>query len=364
MILYELLAGSPLDPSLFKRGALLEMLRMVREVDPSKPSTKVGTSEALPSIAANRGIDPAQLGRALRGDLDWIVMKALEKDRTRRYETANGLGADILRHLASEPVLAAPPSPSYRLWKFARKHRAGVIAASLVVLVLVAGVMGTTWGLFAARRSAEAERLARLDAQDKKAAAEANERKAVAAAVEEKKAKETVEAVLGFVEDRIFAAARPKGQEGGLGYDVTLADAVTAALPSIEKSFPTNPLTEARLRKTIGWSFWCLGKSEIAVKQFEAALSLNRRELGPDHPDTLPEHEGPGRVLRRPRPAGQALKLQGARRRLAAAEGQACSAPTTPTRFLSMTNVALAASPDLGPAGRGPEALRGDAGPP
>ncbi len=85
-------------------------------------------------------------------------MKALEKDRTRRYETANGFGADILRHLASEPVLAAPPSRSYRLRKFVRKHRAGVIAASLVLLALVAGVAGTTWGLFEARRSAEAER--------------------------------------------------------------------------------------------------------------------------------------------------------------------------------------------------------------
>ena len=93
---------------------MLEMLRMVREVDPSKPSTKVSTADALPSIAANRGIDPERLSGDLRGDLDWIVMKALEKDRSRRYETANGLGVDILRHLASEPVLAAPPSRSYR----------------------------------------------------------------------------------------------------------------------------------------------------------------------------------------------------------------------------------------------------------
>ena len=106
VILYELLAGSPpLDPSQFKRGAVLEMLRMVREVDPPKPSTKVSTAEALPNIAASRGIEPAQLKRALSGDLDWIVMKALEKDRTRRYETASGFAGDILRHLSSEPVL-------------------------------------------------------------------------------------------------------------------------------------------------------------------------------------------------------------------------------------------------------------------
>ncbi len=309
VILYELLAGStPLDASQFKRGALLEMLRMVREVDPSKPSTKVSTADALPSIAANRGIDPEHLKRELRGDLDWIVMKALEKDRTRRYETANGFGADILRHLASEPVLAAPPSRSYRLRKFVRKHRAGVIAASLVLLALVAGVAGATWGLFEARRAADAERLARLDAQEnekkavaaaegerlakidaqnRKRLAEENEKKALAAADAEKKAKETVEGVLGFVEKRVFAAARPKGLAGGLGYDVKLADAMTAALPSIKKDFPDKPLVEARLRETIGISFLSLGKPQIAVGQFELARSLHGRHLGPDHPETL-----------------------------------------------------------------------------
>ncbi len=147
VILYELLAGSPpLDAKQFKRGAILEMLRMVREVDPPRPSTKVSTADALPSIAANRGIEPAQLKRALRGDLDWIVMKALEKDRTRRYETANGFAADILRYLADEPVLAAPPSRAYRLRKFVRKHRGAVIAASLVLLALLGGIAGTTWG--------------------------------------------------------------------------------------------------------------------------------------------------------------------------------------------------------------------------
>ena len=141
VILYELLVGSPpIDAKQFKRGAILEMLRMVREVDPPRPSTKVSTSDALPSISANRDIEPAHLKRALQGDLDWIVMMALEKDRTRRYETANGFAADIKRHLAYEPVVAAPPSRAYRLRKFARKHRGAVIAASLVLLTLLGGL--------------------------------------------------------------------------------------------------------------------------------------------------------------------------------------------------------------------------------
>src|SRR6476660_10032931 len=116
------------------------MLRRVREVDPPRPSTKVSTSNALPNIAASRDVEPAHLKRALQGDLDWIVMMALEKDRTRRYEAANGLAADIQRHLAHEPVVAAPPSRSYRLRKFVRKHRGAVIAASLVLLALLGGL--------------------------------------------------------------------------------------------------------------------------------------------------------------------------------------------------------------------------------
>ena len=166
VILYELLTGSPpLDAGQFKRGAILEMLRMVREVDPPRPSTKVSAAEDLPNIAASRDVDPAYLKRALRGDLDWIVMKALEKDRTRRYETANGFAADILRHLAHEPVVAAPPSRAYRVRKFVRKHRGAVIAASLVLMALLAGIAGTTWGLIRADRAlvAEAKRVNERD---------------------------------------------------------------------------------------------------------------------------------------------------------------------------------------------------------
>jgi WD40 repeat protein/serine/threonine protein kinase/tetratricopeptide (TPR) repeat protein len=185
VILYELLAGSPpIDAKQFQRGAFLEMLRMVREDDPPRPSTKLSTAEALPNIAANRNIEPEQLKRVVRGDLDWIVMKALEKDRARRYETANGFAADVLRHLSYEPVLAAPPSQAYRLRKFVRKHRGAMFAASLVVLAFVGGIAGTTWGLFRANlrrveaekaRAAEAERVEERDAAVKIADARADE---------------------------------------------------------------------------------------------------------------------------------------------------------------------------------------------
>ena len=178
VILYELLAGSPpLEAKHFRRGAVLEMLRMVREVEPPRPSTKLSTADALPSIAANRGTEPAQLRNAVRGDLDWVVMKALEKDRERRYETANGFAADILRHLADEPVLAAPPSRGYRLRKFVRKHRGPVIAASLLLITLLAGIGGTTWGLIVADRALieEGRRLIERDDARKKEAERAEE---------------------------------------------------------------------------------------------------------------------------------------------------------------------------------------------
>jgi serine/threonine protein kinase/tetratricopeptide (TPR) repeat protein len=165
VILYELLVGSPpLHAGHFQRGAILEMLRMVREDEPPRPSTKLSTADTLASIAANRSIDPAKLTKVLRGELDWVVMKAIEKDRARRYETASGLARDILRYLADEVVEARPPSRGYRLRKFIRRNRPQVIAASLVLVTLLAGIAGTTVGLLHARqqRNLAEDRLGQL----------------------------------------------------------------------------------------------------------------------------------------------------------------------------------------------------------
>ncbi len=152
VLLYELLTGSPpfSQKELAKKG-LMEILRVVREEEPPKPSTKLSTADALPSLSANRGTEPKKLTALLRSELDWIVLKALEKDRTRRYETASGFAADVQRYLMGEPVHAHPPSRSYRLRKFLRKNRGPVVAASLVALALIAGVIGTSFGLLQAR---------------------------------------------------------------------------------------------------------------------------------------------------------------------------------------------------------------------
>ncbi len=153
VLLYELLAGSPpFSRKELEKAGMLEMLRVIREQEPSKPSTKLSTADGLPTLAANRGTEPAKLTRLVRGELDWIVMKALEKDRDRRYETANGFAQDIERYLADEPVQACPPSVQYRLRKFVRRNRGPVLSGSLVLLALVAGVIGTTWGLIRAEQ--------------------------------------------------------------------------------------------------------------------------------------------------------------------------------------------------------------------
>src|SRR5213078_4298706 len=107
----------------FKAVAFLEVLRLIREEETPKPSTRLSTAEGLPSIAANRGLEPKKLNGLVRGELDWIVMKALDKDRNRRYETASAFAADVQRYLADEPVQACPPSAWYRFRKFARRNK-------------------------------------------------------------------------------------------------------------------------------------------------------------------------------------------------------------------------------------------------
>jgi len=154
VLLYELLTGTtPFDPSGLRSAAYAEIQRIIREVEPAKPSTRLShNTESIASVAAKRRTEPARLGKLVRGDLDWIVMKALEKERQRRYETANALAMDVLRHLAGEAIRAAPPSASYRFRKFVRRHRAGVALATAVSAAIVLGLIGTSVGLAWAMR--------------------------------------------------------------------------------------------------------------------------------------------------------------------------------------------------------------------
>ena len=154
VLLYELLTGTtPLERKRFKEAAWDEIRRMIREEEPPRPSMRLSSTDTLPSLATFRHTEPAKLMKLVRGKLDWIVMKALEKDRTRRYETASGLARDIQRYLDDEVVEARPPSTGYRIGKFVRPHNGQAIGAGLVLLALLAGIAGTTWGLFREARA-------------------------------------------------------------------------------------------------------------------------------------------------------------------------------------------------------------------
>jgi hypothetical protein len=288
VLLYELLTGTtPLDRRRLKEAAILEVLRVIREEDPPRPSTRLSTTEELPSIAAYRNVEPRRLSGLLRGELDWIVMKALEKDRNRRYETANGLARDVQRYLADEVVEARPPSAGYRLRKFVRRHKGRVLAAALVLLALVAGTIGTTWGYLRAERArqaearrAESERRANLEAQQQKAAAEAANSQAQRRLEQIKKGNEVLAGI--FAELDIH-----KVKEGDRPLEAVLADRLVKAAGDLEGESVGDPLAVAVLQVQLGWSLVSLGFAAQAVPMLEKARATIEAGLGPDHPDTL-----------------------------------------------------------------------------
>jgi hypothetical protein len=148
VLLYELFTGStPLEKERLKEAAFDEVLRIIREEEPPTPSTRLSGSADLPSIAAQRKTEPTKLTRLVRGDLDWIVMKALDRDRNRRYETANGFAEDIQRYLADEPVLAGPPTAGYRLRKFLRRKMIALVIAACVAVALGGVASGIGWAV-------------------------------------------------------------------------------------------------------------------------------------------------------------------------------------------------------------------------
>jgi serine/threonine protein kinase len=290
-ILYELLTGStPFTSKQLRSAAFAEMLRMIREVEPLKPSTKLSSSEELPNIAAKRRLEPKRLTRLIHGDLDWIVMKCLEKERGRRYETADGLARDVLRYLADEAVLAGPPSASYRLRKFVRRNRKAVLTATGILLALIAGVVGTTVGLV---RALAAEKLAgeRLQRAEQ-AEAEATDGRNAAIASEAKAIREAAiaRAVNSFLQQDLLEMADSEIQiSGGLepDPDIKLRTLLERAESRVKERFADQPEVEAALRNTLGKAFGGVGDYARSAEQFAKVLAYREAHLGPDHPDTL-----------------------------------------------------------------------------
>lgn len=295
VLLYELLTGStPLDRKSMREAAALEILRRVREEDPPKPSTRISTAEEAPSIAVNRSEEPSRLSALLRGDLDWISMKALEKNRKLRYPSALDLAADIQRFLQNEAIAARPPSPVYRFQKFAYRWRWAVTSAALILITLFAASLFSGWQAIRAthawrsaeaalereshereraekaRREAEASRLQEAAART---AAEADRDRAAASETRARQERAASDAVTEFLRNELLGQADPLADPDR---ELTLRTVLDRAAHRIAGRFTTYPAEEASLRQLIGDTYNALGEYEAARPHLERAHELYR----------------------------------------------------------------------------------------
>ncbi len=251
VILYELLTGAlPFDAQMLRQKSLDEIRRLIREMDPPRPSSRVAF--ATTTIPSESRRSDAPLARDLRGDLDWITMRALAKDRTHRYATVSELASDIQRHLRHEPVLAGPPSTIYRVRKFVRRHRIGVAAVSAIMAALIVGVIGTSIGWI---RTRDAHRAAAQQAQV---------------------AEQVSEFLVG-----LFQISDPSQSRGN---DVTAREILDVGADRIRGQLREQPLVQATLMMTMGRVYKNLGLYDSAAALVQNALEFRTMLLGKNHP--------------------------------------------------------------------------------
>jgi non-specific serine/threonine protein kinase/serine/threonine-protein kinase len=248
VLLYELLTGVlPFDRKDLRQAGIAEIQRMIREKEPPRPSTRITQlGPASTEAAKNRHTEPRRLASDLRGDLDWITMRALEKDRTRRYQTANALSADVRRYLNNEPVSAGPPSATYRAGKFVRRHRLGVAAATALVLLLAT---------FAAAMAVQVRRTARE--------------------------RDKAERLATFMVD-LFKVSDPSEARGNT---ITAREVLDKGAERISRELNAEPETKATLMVTIGNVYASLGLYDPGAVLLEEALRIRSLVLGRKHPE-------------------------------------------------------------------------------
>jgi len=306
VLLYELLTGqTPFDANELLQAGLDELRRTIRQKEPAHPSTRLSTmlGADLTAIAKHRNVEPPRLIHLVRGDLDWIVMKALEKDRARRYETANGLARDVERHLADEPIVARPPSGAYRFQKLVQRNKLAFASAAFVATVLVAATSISVWQAFRANR--EARRALQAESLAKQHLTES-------------------EAISKFLTE-VFESPDPAHR----GRSITVAETLGAATKKLETDLATQPARRAKIQATLSRTYHVLGlfreaiplqekvrdyylavggpentntlaatlnlaiyydesgHRDEALKMKEQVLALRRKILGPEHPDTI-----------------------------------------------------------------------------
>ena len=369
VLLYELLTGNPpFDGNVLLQSGLDAMRRTIREVEPQKPSARLSTmlDAERTTTASQRQTEPPKLIYLLKGDLDWIVMKCLEKDRGRRYETANGLAADVKRHLNTEPVVARPPSRLYEFQKTVRRHKFGFAAAAALFTVMAVGL------LVSAREAARANREARRALQ---AEAVAEERLAESQAVSK--------FMLG-----VFQSPDPARD----GRTITVAETLDRAVTNLDRDLGAQPALRAQLQATLGGTYHALGlypeaiplqekvrdydlknlgmentntiramndlgnsyentgRTDEAIKLREQVLALDRKVLGPEDPDTIWAIYGLANAYNYTGRLDEGLKL---REQVPALDHKALR-PEYPETFWAITMLAIT----YGPTGSNEEALK------
>jgi tetratricopeptide (TPR) repeat protein/serine/threonine protein kinase len=302
VLLYELLTGTtPFSKERFKKAAYDEIRRIIREEEPPKPSTRLSESkDALPSISAQRHMEPAKLTKLVRGELDWIVMRALEKDRNRRYETANGLAMDVQRYLADEHVLACPPSAAYRLKKFARRNKGALGVAALILFFIT--LLGSVAGWAVRDRAArDAAAKAQRQARESEVIRERQQRESELAL--EKSTRQTL------TRERVTLAldeARKRQQEGRWRQALDAAKRAEALVATGEG----DEATHQRAREVLGDMQMLANVEEVRVRstQNEEGFDLNVEDQGNAQAfrdygidiDALDREEAAARIRARP----------------------------------------------------------------
>ena len=307
VMLYELLIGStPLDNDTMKEQALLKVLELIREREPPTPSSRLSKSgDAIAGVSDQRKIPPVKLRQILKGELDWIVMKSLEKDRTRRYETANAFADDVARFLDDEPVLARPQSSGYRLQKFLRKNRVLVASVLLVATLLFASACISYWFMLDARTQRNVALNNEQEAEEQRENAEKQadialqksreaDEKSKLAIAERNRAdseKEVAQEVRRFLQDSlvrnisVWERANMRGDGAIAGDNITVRELLDIAASkyspeNIDQAFPNRPRVQSEILQTIGDAYRSIDERELCVKFSRAAAEVSREHFG------------------------------------------------------------------------------------
>jgi serine/threonine protein kinase/Tfp pilus assembly protein PilF len=272
VVLYELLTGAlPFDPKSLRGAGYSEIQRIIRETDPPRPSTRLSRlGDGAREVARLRQTPLDELCRQLRGELEWIPLKAMHKERARRYASATELADDVQNYLAERPLRAGPESAAYRMRKFLRRHRLVVMAVTGMLLLLVAGAATTTWQAVRATRAQRATRAALEELRLQKKEVDL--------------ANKSVSAVNEFLTQEILVSSTPDVTRGK---PLTVLEALDNAARRIKGKFDESPAVEAAVRGTVSRAYHALGRAELALPQAREAVAICERALPPEHPITV-----------------------------------------------------------------------------